>query len=167
MLFLYFAFPVWELISAPLQSLTALVSLWLTQMVGIPVAMDEYVIHIPEGWFEIAGGCNGLHFFIVALGIATLHGEIDRDDWRSRLLLLAIAGTLALVTNWLRVFIIIVAGHLTNMQHFLVKVDHYYFGWFLFAFALLFYVYVSARLPRRASAERPSVSREFRSLSPP
>lgn len=158
-LFLYFAFPVWELISVPLQALTAFVSLWLTGMVGIPVRMDEFIIQIPEGWFEIAGGCNGLHFFIVALGIATLHGHIDRDDFRSRLLLLVLAGTLALVTNWLRVFIIIVAGHLTNMQHFLVRVNHYYFGWFLFAFALALYVYLSARLPRRSRVERTPKSR--------
>jgi EpsI family protein len=48
------------------------------------------------------------------------------------------------------VFIIIVAGHLTGMQHFLVKVDHYYFGWFLFAFALGLYLYISSCVPRGA-----------------
>ncbi len=146
-LFLYFALPVWELISAPLQSLTAFASLWLTRLVGIPVTMDEWTIYIPEGWFEIAGGCNGLHFLIVALAIATLHGEIHRDDVRSRLRLLAIAAGLALVTNWIRVFIIIVAGHATDMQHFLVRIDHYYFGWFLFAFALMLYLYLASFVP--------------------
>jgi EpsI family protein len=47
------------------------------------------------------------------------------------------------------VFIIILAGHLTNMQHFLVKVDHYYFGWVLFAFTLVFYFWASRRIERR------------------
>jgi EpsI family protein len=149
-MFLYFALPVWELVSAPLQTLTAFVSLWLTRLAGIPVTMDDRTIYIPEGWFEIAGGCNGLHFLIVALAIATVHGEIGRDDLRTRFWLLCIAAVLALVTNWLRVFIIIVAGHLTDMQHFLVRIDHYYFGWFLFAFALLFYFYLASRVPSRA-----------------
>jgi EpsI family protein len=36
------------------------------------------------------------------------------------------------------------------MQHFLVKVDHYYFGWVLFAFALIGYVYLAGRLSRVA-----------------
>jgi EpsI family protein len=146
--------PVWELLNQLLQTLTAVVNLWLTQLAGIPVIMDGNVIHIPEGWFEIAGGCSGLHFFIVALAIATLHAHVDRDDARSRAMMLALAGGLALLTNWIRVFMIIVAGHLTNMQHFLVKVDHYYFGWVLFAFALVGYMYIAGRLPRRARVDQ-------------
>ena len=156
-LYLYFAFPVWELINPLLQSLTALVNVWLTRIAGIPVTMEGNVIQIPAGSFEIAGGCSGLHFFIVALAIAALQGELDRDDWRTRWLLLGIAAVLALVTNWLRVFIIIVAGQLTDMQHFLVKVDHYYFGWFVFVFALGFYLYLSSRVPRRSRKESSSM----------
>lgn len=157
-LFLYFALPVWELLNPLLLWLTAVLNLWFTRLVGIPVVMDGNVIHIPEGWFEIAGGCSGLHFFIVALAIATLHGHIDRDDARSRAMLLALAGGLALATNWIRVFIIIVAGHLTDMQHFLVKVDHYYFGWVLFSFVLVGYVFLASYLPRRSRAKRETPS---------
>lgn len=149
-LYVYFALPVWELFNPLLQSMTTFVNLWLAQVVGIPVAMEGNIIHIPAGSFEIAGGCSGLHFLIVALAIAALQGELDRYALRSRALLLAIAAALALTTNWLRVFIVILAGHLTEMQHFLIKVDHYYFGWFLFAFALGFYLYASARVPHGA-----------------
>jgi exosortase A len=150
LLYVCFALPIWELLNPLLQSLTTIVNLWLAQLVGIPVAMEGNFIHIPAGSFEIAGGCSGLHFLIVALAIAALQGEIDRDAFWSRALLLGIAAALALMTNWLRVFIIIVAGHLTEMQHFLVKVDHNYFGWFLFAVALGFYLYVSSRVPHGA-----------------
>jgi EpsI family protein len=45
------------------------------------------------------------------------------------------------------VFTIIVAGHLTDMQHFLVRVDHYYFGWFVFAFAMALFFAIARRLP--------------------
>lgn len=156
-LYLYFALPVWELINPLLQSMTALVNVWLTRLAGIPVTMEGNFIHIPEGSFEIAGGCSGLHFFVVAMAIAALQGEIDRYGWRSRCLLLGLAGALALATNWLRVFIIIVAGHLTDMQHFLVKVDHYYFGWFIFVFALGLYLYLSSRVPRGVREEPRSI----------
>jgi len=156
LLFLYFALPLWELLNPPLQMLTAVVNLWLTRLAGIPVIMDDNVIHIPAGWFEVAGGCSGLHFFIVALAIAALHGQVDRDDARSRAMLLALAGGLAMLTNWIRVFVTIMAGHLTNMQHYLVTVDHYYFGWVLFAIVLVGYVFLAGHLPRRARAERPA-----------
>jgi len=43
----------------------------------------------------------------------------------------------ALVMNWLRVTTIIVAGYLSDMQHYLVAVDHYVFGWVLFVVTLL------------------------------
>ena len=158
LLYLYFAFPIWEVVNPLLQTLTAHVNLWLTRLAGIPVVMQEYVIQIPSGSFEISGGCSGLHFFIVALAIAALQGELDRDDLRSRCLLLGIAGGVALVTNWIRVFVIIVAGHWTDMQHFLVRVDPYYFGWILFVFALGFYLYLAARVPRRHRAPPAQIS---------
>jgi EpsI family protein len=49
-----------------------------------------------------------------------------------------------MVANWLRVFLVIYAGHLTDMQHFLVQVDHYYFGWALFM-VMMVPVFVLAR----------------------
>ena len=155
-LFLYFGLPVWDEINTSLQAMTAHVNHWLTRLAGIPAVLEEYVIHIPAGWFEVAGGCSGLHFFIVAVAIATLDGQLNRASLRTRLLLVALAGSLAILTNWLRVFIVIAAGHVTDMQHFLVKVDHYYFGWVLFAFALIGYVYLAGRLSR--AADKPAAS---------
>jgi EpsI family protein len=72
---------------------------------------------------------------------------VERCDRRSRLLLLLVATALAIETNLVRIFCVIVAGHLTHMQHFLVRVDHYDFGWILFAFSLLLYIFVCSRLP--------------------
>ena len=37
------------------------------------------------------------------------------------------------LTNWCAFFIIVVAGHLTDMQHHLVTDEHYSFGWYMFA----------------------------------
>jgi EpsI family protein len=152
-LLFYLAVPVWEIFSPPLQWMTTTVNHWLTELVGIPVVMREYVISIPAGTFAVEGGCSGLNYFVTALFIAVVLGELDRDDLSSRLMLVALGVGLALLTNWLRVFIIIVAGHLTNMQHYLVKVEHYKFGWVLFAFLLVFYFWLARRLPRRDAGE--------------
>lgn len=160
--YLYFSLPLWELFNPVLQSLTANVNLGLTRLVGIPVSMEGNFIQIPAGSFEIGGGCSGLHFFMVALAIAALQGEIDRDNSRSRWLLIGIAVALALVTNWLRVFILIVAGHFTDMQHFLVRTDHYYFGWFLFAFSVGLYLYLSSCMPRGDQNSSPSIAQEVK-----
>ncbi len=54
--------------------------------------------------------------------------------------LFALALGLALVSNWLRVFIIITAGYLTDMQSYLVRVDHATFGWAVFALAMIVFL---------------------------
>lgn len=150
--YLYFAIPVWDAATPLLQWLTTEVNETLLAFVGIPAWVHDNSVTIPAGTFVIEQGCSGLHYLIVTLAIAALHGEVHRDSLRTRLLVTTVAAGFALLTNWLRVFTIIVAGHLTDMQHFLVKVDHYYFGWVLFAIGLLGLIWLARRLPTPAEA---------------
>jgi EpsI family protein len=95
--------------------------------------------------FEVEGGCSGVHFLMVSLALSTLYGEIGRDTWNVRLKLIALAVALALLTNWLRVYIIIVAGYLTNMQHYLIRKEHYNFGWMVFAVMMVVFFLLARR----------------------
>lgn len=145
--YLYFAIPVWDTINPLLQWISAGAVRVLLRGVGIPAYFDGLQFQIPAGTFEIAGGCSGLHFLIVALAIAVLYGEINRDTVWTRVKLVVLAGVLAMVTNWLRIAIIIVAGHLTQMQHYLVRGEHYSFGWVMFAIALGIFFLIVRRWP--------------------
>jgi EpsI family protein len=130
--YLYFAVPIWDLLNAPLQSLTVVaVSAWIG-WADIPALIEGNRIHIPSGTFEVAGGCSGLHYFVVGLALAALCGLLHHERWKPRLALVLLAAALSLLANWVRVFSVILAGHLTEMQHFLIVKDHYYFGWALF-----------------------------------
>jgi exosortase A len=137
--FVYFAVPVWDYLNGALQQLTIYAVTALLKLFAIPAMFDGPFVHLGAGSFEIAGGCSGLHFFIVANTIAVLFGEIGHDDLRTRFKLVLIASAMALVMNWIRVATIIVAGYLTDMQSYLVQVDHYNFGWALFAVLLVVY----------------------------
>ncbi|MFO1395087.1 MAG: exosortase A [Steroidobacteraceae bacterium] len=144
--YLYFAIPIWSMVNDELQSLTtASVSLML-RLTGVRAYVEGNSVHIPAGTFEIAGGCSGLHFVIVALAIAALQGEVERARLRTRVVLFAMAGAMAIVTNWIRVYGVILNGYLTDMQGFLVTVDHYYYGWVLFALMMVVYFRLSRRL---------------------
>jgi EpsI family protein len=130
--YLYFAIPLWDAINGGLQSLTvAVVSLWL-RTADIPAFIDGNMIHIPAGSFEVAGGCSGLHYLVVGLALGAYLGLVGHERWSSRFALFGLALVTGLLANWLRVFAVIVAGHATDMQHFLIVRDHYYFGWALF-----------------------------------
>lgn len=158
--YLYFAMPIWDALTPGLQSATVLANQVLAMMVGMPVLIEGNLIHIPEGSFEIAGGCSGLNYLVVGLAIAALLGEVNRDRVGRRLLLIAIGGGLAIASNWLRVFIIIYAGHVTDMDHYLVRVDHYNFGWVLYAFVLALFFYIARKLPESRIAAGPDFQQE-------
>jgi len=145
--YLWFAVPMWDYLTRLLQTLTVIVVGAMNTLTRVPSEVVGDFVYLPQGTFEIAAGCSGLHFFMVALAIGALAGEVHRDRWPTRLLLVALAAALALVTNWLRVYIIILAGYLSDMQHYLVTVDHYKFGWVIFAVAMAAYFFVLHRLP--------------------
>lgn len=163
-----FAIPVWSVGNEILQSVTVVAVRLMLQLTSIPAYVAGNIVHIPAGAFEIAGGCSGLHFFVVALAIAALSGEIHRDSLRARVLLLVLGAVLAMVSNWIRVYTIIVAGHLTDMQHYLVRVDHYYFGWALFAVTMLVYFWLANRVPVQAqpAGSSPSADSDSGERSP-
>jgi exosortase len=142
--YLYFAVNIWH--AAPLQRLTVLVMRGLLAVIGPTAVIEGDLVHIPNGTFVIEEGCSGLHFMIVGLAVAALYGEQRRDPWRVRVRQLALMAGLALLANWVRVYTVIVAGYLTDMQSYLVRVSHYGFGWCVFAVALLVFFWLAPRL---------------------
>jgi exosortase A len=145
--YLYFAIPLWDSVNELLQSATVVAVDLLLRITGVSAWVEGNIVHLAAGTFEIAGGCSGLHFFIVALALAALYGEMQRDNLSTRLKVMALATVLALVTNWVRVYAIILAGYLTDMQHYLVRVEHYRFGWVVFAIMMAAFFYIVRRFP--------------------
>ena len=151
--FLYFAVNIWY--GAPLQRLTVLAMRAALAVTGPTALVVDEVIHIPNGTFLIEQSCSGLHFMIVGLAVAALYGEQRRDPWPVRLQQLALMAGLALIANWVRVYTVIEAGYLTDMQSYLVRVSHYGFGWCVFAVALFVFFWLapgSAVEPARPAA---------------
>jgi len=161
--YLYFALPFWGFANGAMQTLTILATHVILGLIGIPVRFEGNLVFIPDGVFEIAGGCSGLHFMVVSLAIAAYYGELHRDTLRHRLALLALAAACALLTNWIRVSVIIIAGHVTHMQSYLVRVSHYGFGWALFAVAMAVFFVIASRMPAPSFAARPPATAKARS----
>jgi exosortase A len=165
--YLYFAIPVWGSLTGILQDTTVAAVDLLLRITGVTAYVQGNVVELAAGTFVIEGGCSGLHFFIVGVALSVLYGEVHRDSWRNRALLVLLAVGLALVTNWLRVYIIILAGYLTDMQHYLVRVEHYRFGWVIFAITMIAFFLIARRLPvapPRPQSTQADISTPKRSL---
>lgn len=143
--YLSFAVPFWSYASVPLQSLSTLGVTALARITGVPVYIEVNTVHIPAGSFTIETGCGGINYVVVALAIAALYGELDRCRLRDRVLLLAVAVGLAIVINWLRIYFVILDGHLTNMTGSLVA-DHANFGRLMFVILLVTFFWIARKI---------------------
>lgn len=130
-LLILFGAPFWDEMSPALQWLTVAVDEQMLALISIPVTIDEFYITIPSGIFHVANGCSGIRYLIVALYLGAFFGSFTHSGPKRTAMLIAIAGFLALLSNWIRVAWIIAAGHYTNMESSLIE-DHEMFGWIVF-----------------------------------
>jgi exosortase A len=149
----YLVIPVWDTVLPLLNWISVMVVRVLLRVADIPAFFVGNAIELPFGTFAVADGCSGVHFFIVGLAVALLYGEINRDTVRTRVKLVVLALLLAMITNWVRIFIIVLAGYFTDMQHTLVANEHYSFGWYMFAGMMVLYFLVVRRWP---AADQPA-----------
>ena len=158
--FLYFGMPVWNLLAEPLRSVTLVVCRLVAPLIGLPASFAGPIVTLPGGiTFEVTIWCSGLGFFVQGLAVATLLGELELASRTRRLALIGSMALVALITNWVRVLIIIQVGYTTNMRHVLVTTHHLLFGYALFGLVLVAYVWIVTRLaPQPAPAPAPSGS---------
>jgi exosortase len=158
--FLYFAMPVWDLLTLPLQNLTVTIVRLLAPAIGIPATISGFLISFPGGLnFEVTEWCSGLGLMVQGLAVATLLGELEHATWRRRLALIASMIPVALVTNWIRVLTILQVGYSTGMRHVLVTRYHVQFGYAFYVVALVLFVWVATRgaLPSAPQATNPDL----------
>lgn len=146
--YLLFAVPVWDVLTPLLQWGTIFAVRAMVRIFSIPAYFDANTIHLPAGAIVVEGGCSGLNFFVAGMAIVVLYGRLHNIEHRFRLW--AIGISLMMVDNWLRVFIILLAGHLTDMQHYLVRVEHLRFGWVMFAVVMAIFFFFAARMKERS-----------------
>ncbi len=150
---LYLAMPIWEPLLPWLQHATVAANRVLIGLAGIPAWVEGSNVHLAAGTFAIDERCSGLSYLVAGVSLAVLLGQFNREPARRRWLLVVLAGVLALVSNWLRVFTVIVAGHLTDMQHYLVQVDHIGLGWVLFGIVFVVFFLLVRLLPATAAVD--------------
>jgi EpsI family protein len=131
-----FAIPVWEYVLLPLQLLTARVVEVFLVATDFPVFVDGDMVHVTSGTFEVAGGCAGIRFLLVATILTLTYGRLYLGSPFTRIKLTLAGVMLALIVNWIRVATVVVIGEVLGMDHPLVA-DHAWLGWVLFAVALI------------------------------
>ncbi|MCU7830517.1 MAG: EpsI family protein [Candidatus Thiodiazotropha sp. (ex Myrtea sp. 'scaly one' KF741663)] len=139
MLILLTIVPVWSLFTPYLQTLSAHLSSLLLDVAGITSTREGYLLIIPNGTFEVADSCSGLNFLIIGITLALIHTQLTRVHVGTVALYVLSAAILAVVSNMLRIFVVVTIGYFYGMDHDLVQ-DHNSIGWGIFA--LLFFIFL-------------------------
>jgi len=158
--FLYFAIPIWEQLVPLLQWLAVSVASGVMALMGVRVHIDGILVTIPEGSFIVQDACSGKRYLVVALAVASMVAAANHLGWRRTLRYLGITIGMALVVNWVRIIIVIYAGHVTHMQSYLVAREHVSLGYAMFAVLLYAVVRIGLRLGRARSEDASVASPE-------
>jgi EpsI family protein len=149
---LLLSLPVLWPLTTPLRRLTTIMSGAMVTLMGIPATIEGDLIHLRAGTFEIADGCAGLNYLLSALLIGLVYAQVlVHGKWR-RLMVVALAGLISVVGNWIRVAALVVIGHVTDMQAWLIP-NHIEFGWGIFLFGLLLFFYLARRIEMHSTSD--------------
>ena len=134
--FLWFAVPFGKELVPPLMEITADLSVFLLRLTGVPVYREGMLLQIPAGTYEVARACSGIKFLTAAAALGAYFGYLYYHSLRKRLIFVAVSIVVAILSNGLRAYVLVLIGHLTDMT-FRHDRWHIVLGYVLFAVVLL------------------------------
>jgi exosortase A len=142
--FLYFAVPIGEFLLPRLMEWTADFTVFAVQLSGVPIHREGLHFVIPSGRWSIVEACSGIRYLIASIMVGTLYAYCSYRTWSRRLGFVAVAIAVPIVANWLRAYMIVMIGHLSN-NRFAVGIDHLIYGWVFFGVVMFLMFAVGAR----------------------
>jgi exosortase A len=155
--FLFFAVPIGEFVMPQLMIWTADFTALALRVSGIPVYRDGLQLVIPSGTWHIVEACSGVRYLIASLMVGTLFAYLNFQSLRKRLIFVGVSILVPILANWMRAYLIVLAGHVSNNQ-VAVGVDHLIYGWVFFGIVMMLLFIIGGRFAERASPAMPSPS---------
>lgn len=142
--FVFFAVPIGEFLTPSLMHWTAEVLVASLRLTGIPVYQEGQHLVIPSGRWAVVEACSGIRYLMATFMVGSLFAYLNYQGTRKRLIFVAISLALPVVANWVRAYIIVMLGHLSNNQ-IATGVDHLVYGWVFFGVVILALFFIGAR----------------------
>ncbi len=142
--FLFFAVPIGDFLLPVLMEATADFTILALTLSGIPVYREGLQFVIPSGNWSVVEACSGVRYLIASLMVGTLFAYLNyRAMWR-RWVFVGVAIVVPIVANWLRAYMIVMLGHLSNNK-LAVGVDHLVYGWVFFGIVIMLMFMIGSR----------------------
>ena len=83
-------------------------------LTGIPVYREGHQFIIPSGAWSVVEACSGVRYLIASLMVGALFAYLNYRSMRRRWLFMGVALVVPIVANWVRAYLIVMIGHLSN-----------------------------------------------------
>ena len=127
LLFLFFAVPVGEALTPILMLWTADFVVAALRLTGVPVYREGQQFIIPSGSWSVVAACSGIRYLMASFMVGTLFAYLNYRSLKRRLAFVAVSIVMPIVANWVRAYLIVMIGHLSNNQ-LATGVDHIVYG---------------------------------------
>jgi len=134
--FLFFAVPFGDFMLPKLMEWTASFTVLALRASGIPVYQEGLQFVIPSGNWSVVEACSGVRYIIASVTVGTLFAYLNYVSLRRRLIFIVVALLVPIVANWLRAYMIVMLGHLSNNK-LAAGVDHLIYGWLFFGLVII------------------------------
>lgn len=150
----FVALPVWNGIVPLLRDLTTVASGGLVALLGVDAEITGNLVQLSAGTIIVADGCAGLNTFLAALAIGVVYANLFATGWRKQAAVVGLSVLIAIIGNWIRVALLIMVGHVTEMQSPLLD-SHYWVGWLIFVVGLVPFLWAAHRLTQSRKKDPP------------
>lgn len=156
--YLFFAVPIGEFMIPPLMQATADFTVLALRLSGIPVYREGLQFVIPSGNWSVVEACSGVRYLMASFMVGSLFAYLNYRSWRRRLLFGIVSLLVPVVANWLRAYMIVMLGHLSNNK-IATGADHLLYGWVFFGVVITIVFMIGARWAEAPAEPRaPKVS---------
>lgn len=142
--FLFFAVPIGEFLTPMLMHWTVEALVAGLRLTGIPVYQEGQQLVIPSGRWAVVAACSGIRYLMATFMVGSLFAYLNYASTRKRLIFVAVSLVLPVFANWVRAYIIVMLGHLSNNE-IATGVDHLVYGWVFFGVVILALFFIGAR----------------------
>jgi EpsI family protein len=147
--------PFWSIAVPVLQRATVIASGGATKLAGITAEIGYDYVAIRSGTFLVEEGCAGINYLMGGLVLGAFYAHLFTSRWQTQVKIVALAGGMAIVGNWIRVATLIFLGEATAMQSPYIQ-DHLWQGWAIFTLLMIPTYFLARRIEivdaRRAGA---------------
>jgi exosortase A len=134
--FLLFAIPFGEIFVPPMIDWTADFTVAAIRLSGVPIYREVNQFVIPTGKWAVVDACSGVRYVIASFMMGTLFAATTYRTWPRRTMFLAASILVPITANWVRAYMIVMLGHLSN-NRIATGVDHIIYGWIFFGVVML------------------------------